>query len=510
MSKKKRVQPSLKPFPKVNQASGMTSGDCSAEHLKELVTSPITVTQEELEVYRNSATVELVEMELTDLLANCRKEVISNIVGPLGLGQLVAQYDKLGGNVTTVHNAKKDIYAQDSEKYDRGDYTGSGTGYTKASKEYRDSQIDENFDVFDQYCNKKIYYKNENGRSSVDCDHIVSCHEYHQTGGFIQTDEQKSEFATDSGNFATTQSSINSSLGDSDKIEWAKKPNSKDPSKTNAEYYELDQKALEDAYKRGKETAAKHAPTTMDWAGYYTERLIVTGVNEAAKFGLQQAFGFLLCDLSNAFFDELIDCKVNGFTNKSREESLVEAFKQRLLRVGNRVIGNWKILLKTFRDGFFSGFFSNLLTTFINTFATTLKNVVRIIREGTFVLLKAGKAYFFPEEKMSREEAAAAALKIFVAGAMSVGGIALHEAISKLFAVTPFPGRDTLIQIGVGVVVGVATAVVLYGIDKWDPFGAKDAKKRNALEDKIKTDWERLQAEHDSYVAEMRKVLGLA
>lgn len=36
-----------------------------------------------------------------------------------------------------------------------------------------------------------------------------------------------------------------------------------------------------------------------------------------------------------------------------------------------------------------------------------------------------------------------------------------------------------------GIITGLATSIALYGLDKWDPFGAKDLKKRRFLRDRI-------------------------
>lgn len=40
------------------------------------------------------------------MIEQCKDEVISTIVKPFGLDHIVAAYDKVGGNVDTVHNAR--------------------------------------------------------------------------------------------------------------------------------------------------------------------------------------------------------------------------------------------------------------------------------------------------------------------------------------------------------------------------------------------------------------------
>ena len=50
------------------------------------------------------------------LITDCKNEVIKSIVTPFGLGKIVAAYDKVGGNVDTIYNARKGIYATKEEQ----------------------------------------------------------------------------------------------------------------------------------------------------------------------------------------------------------------------------------------------------------------------------------------------------------------------------------------------------------------------------------------------------------
>lgn len=45
------------------------------------------------------------------MIQECKQSVIQSIVVPFGLGKILAAYDKVGGNVDTIHNARKGIYA---------------------------------------------------------------------------------------------------------------------------------------------------------------------------------------------------------------------------------------------------------------------------------------------------------------------------------------------------------------------------------------------------------------
>lgn len=88
---------------------------------------------------------------------------------------------------------------------------------------------------------------------------------------------------------------------------------------------------------------------------------------------------------------------------------------------------------------------------------------------------------------MNSADAWDAALKIIVAGAGTLGGITLEEALGKALAGVPIltPIASTLSLILAGIVSGVATSVALYALDKWDPFGARDLKKRRHIRQKL-------------------------
>lgn len=45
------------------------------------------------------------------MIQECKQSIIQSIVVPFGLGKILAAYDKVGGNVDTIHNARKGIYA---------------------------------------------------------------------------------------------------------------------------------------------------------------------------------------------------------------------------------------------------------------------------------------------------------------------------------------------------------------------------------------------------------------
>ncbi len=411
---------------------------------------------------------------LDDLIAECRTSIISTTANAFGLGAIISGYDKHGGNVTTVNNAKKGIYArEDIEKYNRGDYTSP-----QDTENYRDKNISENFTVIDEYTGHEIYYKGDNNRSSVDADHIVSTGDYHANGGFIQSKSDRREFGKDEKNMALMLASANRSKGKKDLELWLSEKNSQDPTKTNKEFYGIDpeSKRVKDLIEKGKNTATSHAPTKLDWTKYYSERVAVTGAKEAGKMGLQQAMGLLLTNLFDGLFCEIRDIYGNGFV-QPEDEDAIASLKRRAKKVLDKILRDWKSVVVAFRDGAISGFLSNLVTVIINTFVTTAKNIVRMIREGFFSLLKAVKLILFPPKDMTWQQACDAALKLIATGGITIAGIALEEGLGKLLEAHQVPFGGTISTVVVGGLTGISAALAVYALDDLDVFGIRSEEK---------------------------------
>lgn len=71
-----------------------------------------TVSKDEAKEFLEQFKKDFNQERFDKLILDCRKEVINSIVTPFGLGKIVAAYDKVGGNVTTIHNANQKIYAK--------------------------------------------------------------------------------------------------------------------------------------------------------------------------------------------------------------------------------------------------------------------------------------------------------------------------------------------------------------------------------------------------------------
>lgn len=469
----------------------------------------VSVSDDEVRQYVERIDAAFSEKIIGDLLADCRSRTINAIIVPLGLGKFVALYDKVGGNVDTIHNAREGIYATEEERqkyeergeYDSGKYH-SHPNYRKANKEYTEQR--KNGDLVDPHTGKKLEDKH-------DLDHTQSAKEIHDDPGRVLAGLDGPSLANSPENLNPTSPGVNRSKKAKSMSEFlddvAKRKNAiqkqidnlkskvelDQNQKAKLEQLEnkkrdlddLDMVKMQEIDKKARREYGKKVNIT-----YYTSNKFIVNVSktsgmEGLKMGAQQAFGLLCYELFNALFDEVLDIWRNGFVDPD-SETWVESVKKRLKRVGEKIIGEWRELLASFRDGFLGAIFSNVLTVLVNAFLTTFKNIIRMIREGVYVLIRTAKSVIFPEDGKTLREALDDALKIFVAGAITVGGVALDEALNQVFTTLPF--KETLVAIFSGLVTGVSTALAMYALDKLDPFGIKDRKRRELFYAQIRSD----------------------
>lgn len=435
------------------------------------------------------------DQRLEQLLDETKTGIISSIAGPFGLGKVMSAYDKVGGNVDTIHNVREGVYATQKAKenfenrseYDSDKYH-SHSNYIAQNR--HDKTAFENGTLVDEYRNTIM---KSNDKKNLD--HIVAAKEVHNDAGRVLAGLDGVELANKQVNFQTTVQSINSSKGEDsvdvflDKVE-DRIVNKKEVKKSyeergplsqeehkklkNAEKYIEDFESIDKEGMRKKDSIARGAINKEIDKEYYTSKefaqsVASSGGVEGASMGAQQAFGVLMVEFFTASFTEI---RIS-FNEGLEGDSLFSDIKLRLKRVGLKVTAKWKDVIQGFSEGFISGFISNLITTLVNMFMTTAKRLVRMIREGVFSLLKALKLIICPPTDMSYREAMHAAMKLIAAGGMIVAGVALEEIIEKLVLSVPFlvPFATIVTSVIVGSLTAISMALVTYLIDKMDILG---------------------------------------
>ncbi|WP_122518520.1 hypothetical protein [Pseudomonas viridiflava] len=418
---------------------------------------------------------------LEDMLSKCQRDVIGAIAGPFGLGKVIAVHDKVGGNVTTIHNAEQKIYARTEDEYRRADYTGSrnsegkrfeGQGKNSVGSTFTKSQLDQDACLTDGYTGERIK------ASDSSPDHVIANSAFHKSGGYMLSGTEKADFATDTDNMVSTARSINQSMRDHDKPEWADRKSDGRTVKNEVEF-KIKREQFDAAVAKGKATAEKHAPSLAEKSAFYAKNAAVTGVNEGLKMGTQQAFGLLMVEIFSSSFEEIKDLYQNG----KQKDSVLDELTLRLRSVGDKVAAKWQNLIVGFSGGFISGFVSNAVTMLINMFVTTGKRAVRMIREGFFSLLKALKLMVLPPDGLTFDQAAHEALKLLAVGGVVIGGVALEEVVEKLILSVPMfvPIAPVLTAVLVGALTAFCMTFVCYLIDKMDLLGVIRAERSKAV-----------------------------
>jgi hypothetical protein len=92
-----------------------------------------------------------------------RDILLHTVIDRFALGSIMANGDKNGGNVTTIHNAQQKIYAREEDEYNRAEYDSSensegkkfkGMGKNSVGSEFTRSQLDNNDNLTDAYTGK--------------------------------------------------------------------------------------------------------------------------------------------------------------------------------------------------------------------------------------------------------------------------------------------------------------------------------------------------------------------
>ena len=456
----------------------------------------VSVSYEEAEEFLIRFKKEFNQARFEELISDCKREVIHSIVTPFGIGRyIVAAYDKTGGNVDTVHNVRKGIYATEKEqkRYDNiGEYNSyeyhSDPNYIAINRRY--SQERKEGKAKDYMTGKKL-----DSNQSHDLDHIVSAREIHEDRGRVLAEIDGKTLANTDTNLAPTTAGYNR-MKKADSMEefLAKKnerlkkinelkskdslsPQEQKELKRLEELSKIDDKKAMEADKKARKEINKKINITYYTSKKFVKNTAITSANEGAKMGMQQALGLIITEFFTAVFDELVDIVKNGWSANFEDNRFFSVLKDRLKRIGTKIKDKWKDTSVAFTEGFISGFISNLVTVVINAFVTTAKRAIRIIREGMFSLFKAIKTLIFPPENMTFKDALHEANKLLASGLIISVGVIVEQYIDTLIKGTAIlePFSDVLTTVFVGAITGLSVAITVYYIDK--KKNEKDAVK---------------------------------
>jgi hypothetical protein len=425
-----------------------------------------------------------------------RDILLHTVVDRFALGGIMAKGDKDGGNVDTVHNVRQNVYATQMEEeryvnnpeYDSHVYH-SDSRYIEKNRQ--GSETKKNGMLKDEYTGNNMA-KND----QQNLDHIKAAKVIHEDAGRVLAELDGVDLANNDDNFAFTDESINKSKKARSADAFADKLDSTRSERT-ARINELSQKSelsdqerkelnklqklesvdADELHKRGREAEGKYENKVNKayyTSGKFVKNTTLTSAKEGVNMGFRQMVASFVREVINAVFDEIRDCCSHI---KKVAEKWYHGLGERLKRIGMKIASKWKQILEAGKDGFVSGFCSNIVTVIINVFVTTAKNIVRLIREGFFSLVKAIKMLLKPPPEMTRRQVFHEAGKIIITGAIITFGILAEESIDKFppMAVIkriPVIG-ELLTDVILGLLIAIVTSLALWGWDKIDLFRAK-------------------------------------
>lgn len=388
------------------------------------------------------------------------EKVLNALEGTGGLSDY-----KDGGNVSTIHNAKKGVFVDNEHErcfnatYNRKNYEGRGD--RKLSTQ-RKKMFTENEEIYDAYTHKKL---NKDGRTHID--HITSAKEIHEMDAarLYMTDDERNDMATADSNMAAIDGRMNQSKGETSMEEWLKKE--KD-GQTNAERYGIDEaeamrlRRKSQLHIKGKVVLAAGREVSM--------ASFSSGIAQAKK----QVIGLLMHYGTSIFIEEM-QSYVANWKNYNRIAERLFALKDMGIRIKDRLIEKAKdiknIIKEIFtsaKEGFISGIVGTIVTTLINMVATTIKSVGKILQDSVTTLISAFKMWTKNPNNLDKATLVKETIKMISLGVSASIGIIAEEGIKK--ALTPTALSMVAEPIGIigGILItGSCSALLIYVMDNF-------------------------------------------
>lgn len=425
------------------------------------------------------------EIKTESVLESCKETVVANLCEKFAINRLIALGDKDGGEVTTLHNAKNQVFANDKDRtqfnrdYDNKAYHEKNALYKQRKKELE--SLSTKGELTDIYTGKNISGKrtvvDKNGnaceKNIFDTEHKNSAKSMHDRDDFRLFYDEKTgaDLVNSKENLGATKYDINRSKKEKELDDWKTQTSKKDITKTNEEYYDINSEYADKQIRDAKQFLDKNIAKAK--FKKYSKELATTSLSIGGKTFLYSAIGQISLEFTRAVFDALIEAFKNRHTKTLAE--ILEIFKSRIGDAIRHIKSNWKEILANSFEGALMNLLNNLLVFAINLVATTLKNVVSLIRAGFTTVCSAIKLLCNPPSNMTIEERNEAVCKTLVFGMIEVSSIALTETVSNFLQGIGLPKNitDALVYPMTALMGGIVASVILGVMQK----AKNDAKK---------------------------------
>lgn len=423
----------------------------------------------------------------------CEKNVMQNIQQQFGLHYLVDSA-KEGGQVSTTHNVRNGIYANDEERLryeNRGEYDSyeyhKDSDYIAINKEQ--NALKKQGKMTDYMTGGEI-----KRNANVDLDHKISAKTIHEDRARVLAEKSGAKLANTKDNLALTDSSLNRMKKDKNSedfiaykherlAEYERKMQDGSLSPKEREKMGKLKSIDDDAFLKEAQKSKNQIDREVDKAYYgsakpYKELANATliDIQNIAKGGLKSAVAIVMIEVVRALFFEL-RATFKNFGNESLKD-IFKRLKERAKIVFENIKANFKGIFEGSIEQSIGAFLSNLALFVINIFYTTAKRLASLIRAGFGSLIRAIKILANPPANMPKEDVAFEAAKVFVAGIITALSFLFAEGIDKLIkTICPFlaPISEPVSVTMSALIGGILSTVALYYLDKWRS-GDKEAK----------------------------------
>lgn len=359
------------------------------------------------------------------ILGEYKEVILNSIITAFGLDQLMFN-DRDGGNVQTIHNAKQGVYANDifkergERKYNRDDYATASYMNSRRKQDFNDTDK-----IYDCYTGRELP---KDGRAHLE--HIVSAKENHDRVDMriLFDKDEMSDIINQKDNTAYIDGSMNQSKSDKALKEWENKTSKKDNSKTNGEYYGVNQEMAHAADDKARKTIDEQVARRK--IEHYSKGMAKDSLKQGSQMAIRQGLGVVLTEVTMTIIDEVpktIKMLKGDFSVEKFFSSMGSLVSVAFERVKAKLVH----ILEAIKTGFVSGAFNSIITTIINMFLTTAKNIVRLIRQAMVSITEAVRILFFDKEERTTGERVIAAAKVIITGASTVLGVFVEQALSS-------------------------------------------------------------------------------
>lgn len=408
--------------------------------------------------------------EINSFFKIIRKEVLSTIVSQFGLSKVYDTFQD-GGNVTTLHNARKDIFAVQNQELKK-QYT---TEYNKETRKkiyeknfpnMRKQAFQNNEKVLDSYTNKELH---KDGRSHLD--HVTSAaaiHKNDQARLFV-TDEERGKMAVNKKNLVFTDGSLNQSKGEHNVKEWMERKSNK-REETNAEHFKVDKNSV----RKVANTSEKHIKKTVAISEmkYYGKNISKTSIKQGLNMAQKQAVGVILIEITDLFFNFTVLFLKNWNQYRSmieRKDAFLEGIKKSIDSLKQKLPLILENTLGSGFSGFISGTFSNIVNTLINMIVTTSAKFAKLLNDTFHIVIRVIKLIKNRPDNMTTEELNKEIFKLISLSLTASLGIILVEGIKHALIATPLlPISDSVAEVISAILMGIISASLIYAVDHFD------------------------------------------